>query len=162
MRSIKNTTLGPERDAAVAKRDAIEKDFEEKRDKAIEILISAVALPDANITKAARVTLESLYNPLHNNTNAGLDELIEKRKAELNKLKSKTEVRVHSKRLVSVGLAAVMSLAIAMPAFAQGNENKDYQAIQDERDQRKQRDLLDELPEELSQFPASPGLSTFS
>lgn len=79
----KNTTLGPERDAAVAKRDAVEKDFEEKRDKAIEILISAVALPDANITKAARVTLESLYNPKHNNTNAGLDELIEKRKAEL-------------------------------------------------------------------------------
>lgn len=79
----KNTTLGPERDAAVAKRDAIEKDFEEKRDKAIEILVSAVALPDPNITKAARVTLESLYNPKHNNTNAGLDELIEKRKAEL-------------------------------------------------------------------------------
>jgi tetratricopeptide (TPR) repeat protein len=79
----KNTTLGPERDAAVAKRDAIEKDFEDKRDKAIEILISAVALPDGNITKAARVTLESLYNPKHNNTNAGLDELIEKRKGEL-------------------------------------------------------------------------------
>jgi tetratricopeptide (TPR) repeat protein len=79
----KNTTLGPERDAAVAKRDAIEKDFAEKRDKAIDILISAVALPDAAITKAARVTLESLYNPTHNNSNAGLDELIEKRKAEL-------------------------------------------------------------------------------
>jgi tetratricopeptide (TPR) repeat protein len=78
-----NTTLGPERDAAVAKRDAIEKDFGEKRDKAIEILISAVALPDPNVTKVARVTLESLYNPVHNNSNAGLDELIEKRKAEL-------------------------------------------------------------------------------
>jgi tetratricopeptide (TPR) repeat protein len=78
-----NKTLGPERDAAVAKRDAIEKDFEDKRDKAIEILISAVALPDAAITKAARVTLESLYNPKHDNSNAGLDELIEKRKAEL-------------------------------------------------------------------------------
>jgi tetratricopeptide (TPR) repeat protein len=79
----KNTTLGPERDAAVAKRDAIEKDFEDKRDKAIDLLISAVALPDAAITKAARVTLESLYNPKHDNSNAGLDELIEKRKAEL-------------------------------------------------------------------------------
>ena len=78
-----NLTLGPERDAAIAKRDAVQKDFEDKRDKAIEILISAVALPDANITKAARVTLESLYNPKHDNTNAGLDELIEKRKAEL-------------------------------------------------------------------------------
>jgi tetratricopeptide (TPR) repeat protein len=78
-----NTTLGPERDAAVAKRDAVEKDFGDKRDKAIEILVSACALPDAAITKAARVTLESLYNPVHNNSNAGLDELIEKRKAEL-------------------------------------------------------------------------------
>jgi tetratricopeptide (TPR) repeat protein len=78
-----NTTLGPERDAAVAKRDAIVKDFDDKSDKAIEILISAVALPDAAITKAARATLESLYNPKHNNSNAGLDELIEKRKAEL-------------------------------------------------------------------------------
>jgi tetratricopeptide (TPR) repeat protein len=78
-----NTTLGPDRDAAVAERDAIEKDFEAKRDKAIEILVSAVALPDTNIKNAARVTLESLYNPKHDNTNAGLDELIEKRKAEL-------------------------------------------------------------------------------
>jgi tetratricopeptide (TPR) repeat protein len=80
-----NTTLGPERDAAVAERNAIEKDFEDKRDKAIDILISAVALPDANIAKAARVTLESLYNPLHNNTNEGLDDKIAARKAELNK-----------------------------------------------------------------------------
>ena len=68
---------------AVAKRDAVEKDFEEKRDKAIDILISAVALPDPNITKAARVTLESLYNPKHNNSNEGLNDLIEKRKGEL-------------------------------------------------------------------------------
>ncbi len=59
---------------------------------------------------------------------------------------------MHSKRLVSVGLAAVMSLAIAMPAFAQNNENKDYQAIQDERDQRKQRDLLVEF---LKNYPNS-------
>jgi len=79
----KNTTLGPDRDAAVAKRDAIVKDFDEKSDKAIDKLISAVALPDANIAKAARATLESLYNPKHNNSNAGLDELIEKRRAEL-------------------------------------------------------------------------------
>jgi tetratricopeptide (TPR) repeat protein len=80
-----NTTLGPERDAAVAERNAIEKDFEEKRDKAIDILISAVALPDTNIAKAARTTLESLYNPLHNNTNEGLDEKVAARKIELSK-----------------------------------------------------------------------------
>jgi hypothetical protein len=53
---------------------------------------------------------------------------------------------------VSVGLAAVMSLAIAIPAFAQNNENKDYQAIQDERDQRKQRDLLVDF---LKNYPNS-------
>jgi outer membrane protein assembly factor BamD (BamD/ComL family) len=45
-----------------------------------------------------------------------------------------------------------MSLAIAIPAFAQGNENKDYQAIQDERDQRKQRDLLEAF---LKNYPNS-------
>jgi len=46
----------------------------------------------------------------------------------------------------------MMSLAIAIPAFAQGNENKDYQAIQDERDQRKQRDLLEAF---LKSYPNS-------
>jgi tetratricopeptide (TPR) repeat protein len=45
-----------------------------------------------------------------------------------------------------------MSLAIAIPGFAQGNENKDYQAIQDERDQRKQRDLLVDF---LKNYPNS-------
>ena len=59
---------------------------------------------------------------------------------------------MHSKRLVSVGLAALMSLAIAIPAFAQNNENKDFQAIQDERDQRKQRDLLVDF---LKNYPNS-------
>jgi hypothetical protein len=59
---------------------------------------------------------------------------------------------VKSKRLVSVGLAAIMSLAIAIPAFAQNNENKDYQAIQDERDQRKLRDLLESF---LKNYPNS-------
>jgi len=48
---------------------------------------------------------------------------------------------VYLKRLVSLGLAAALSLAIALPAFAQGNENKDYLSIQDERDQRKGRDM---------------------
>jgi tetratricopeptide (TPR) repeat protein len=79
----KNLTPGPERDAAVAKRDAVVKDVEDKGDKAIDILISAVALPDANIANAARATLESLYKPKHNNTTEGLSELIEKRKTEL-------------------------------------------------------------------------------
>src|SRR6516165_2630109 len=45
-----------------------------------------------------------------------------------------------------------MSLAIAIPAFAQSNENKDYQAIQDERDQRKLRDLLEAF---LKNYPNS-------
>jgi len=59
---------------------------------------------------------------------------------------------VRSKKIISVGIAAVMSLAIAMPVFAQGNENRDYQAIQDERDQRKQRDLLEGF---LKNYPNS-------
>jgi len=79
-----NRTPGPERDAVLAKRDAVETEFKEKRDKAIDVLISAVALPEPNVTKAARAMLESLYNPLHDNTNDGLDDLIAKRKAELN------------------------------------------------------------------------------
>jgi hypothetical protein len=45
-----------------------------------------------------------------------------------------------------------MSLAVAIPAIAQSNENKDYQAIQDERDQRKLRDLLESF---LKNYPNS-------
>ena len=78
-----NRTPGPERDAAVAKRDAIEKDFTEKATKGIEILVSAVALPDANISKAARTSLESLWKATHENKLDGLDDAIAKRKAEL-------------------------------------------------------------------------------
>jgi hypothetical protein len=59
---------------------------------------------------------------------------------------------VNSKRLLSLGLAAVLSLAIALPAFAQGNENRDYQAIQDERDQRKQREMLEKF---INNYPNS-------
>ncbi|HEY9660984.1 MAG TPA: hypothetical protein V6C65_21220, partial [Allocoleopsis sp.] len=59
---------------------------------------------------------------------------------------------MQSRRLVSVGLAAIMCLAVAIPVFAQNNENKDYQAIQDERDQRKLRDLLEAF---LKNYPNS-------
>jgi len=59
---------------------------------------------------------------------------------------------VHSKKLISVGLAAMISLAIALPVFAQGNENKDYTAIQDERDQKKKRDMLEKF---LKEYPNS-------
>ena len=48
---------------------------------------------------------------------------------------------MYSKRLVSLGLAAALSMAMALPALAQGNENKDYQSIQDERDQKKGREM---------------------
>jgi len=80
-----NRTPGPERDAAIAKRDAIEKDFTEKRTKAIEIFTSAVALPDANIAKAARTSLESLWAAANDKKLDGLDDAIAKRKAELSK-----------------------------------------------------------------------------
>lgn len=59
---------------------------------------------------------------------------------------------MYSKRLVSFGLAALMSLAVAMPAFAQSGENKDFQTIQDERDQRKLRDLLESF---IKSYPNS-------
>jgi outer membrane protein assembly factor BamD (BamD/ComL family) len=59
---------------------------------------------------------------------------------------------VNSKRLISVGLAAILSLTIALPVFAQGNENKDYNSIQDERDQRKKRDMLEKF---LKDYPNS-------
>ena len=59
---------------------------------------------------------------------------------------------MYSKRLVSVGLAAVISLAIALPVFAQGNENKDYNSIQDERDQKKKRQMLEKF---LKDYPNS-------
>jgi len=79
-----NRTPGPERDAAIAKRDAIQTDYDDKRDKTIDIMLSAVALPDAAITKAAKATLDSLWMPAHDNTLNGLDDAIAKRKAELN------------------------------------------------------------------------------
>jgi tetratricopeptide (TPR) repeat protein len=80
-----NRTPGPERDAAVAKRDAIEKDATDKRDKAVETLTSAVALPNPDIAKAARTTLEQLWKPAHNDTLDGLDDAIAARKTELSK-----------------------------------------------------------------------------
>ncbi len=78
-----NRTPGPERDAAIEKRDAVEKEFREIRDKTVDILVTAVALPDPEIAKAARSTLEIVYKPAHNNTIEGLDELIAAKKAQL-------------------------------------------------------------------------------
>jgi tetratricopeptide (TPR) repeat protein len=80
-----NRTPGPERDAAIAEKDAIDKDFVEKRTKAIEIFVSAVALPDPAIAKAAKTSLDSLWMAANNNTLNGLDDAITARKAELSK-----------------------------------------------------------------------------
>jgi len=79
-----NRIPGPGRDAAVAKRDAIEADYVAKRDKAIDPFISAVAL-GGPIADSAGKTLDSLWEPAHNNSKEGLAEAIAKRKAELNK-----------------------------------------------------------------------------
>jgi tetratricopeptide (TPR) repeat protein len=78
-----NRTPGPERDAAIAKRDAIEKDFAEKASKGVTVLLPAVALSDPNIAKAARSTLESLWKATHDGKLDGLDEAIAAKKAEL-------------------------------------------------------------------------------
>ena len=54
-----------------------------------------------------------------------------------------TEVNVHLRKLISIGLAAALCLLVAVPAFAQSGENKEYQAIQDERDTRKQISMIE-------------------
>ena len=60
---------------------------------------------------------------------------------------------MHSRNLISFGLATVLSVAIVIPAFAQtAAETKDYQSIQDERDQKKQKDLLISF---LKNYPTS-------
>jgi tetratricopeptide (TPR) repeat protein len=59
---------------------------------------------------------------------------------------------VHLSKLTSFSLAAIMSLAIVIPAFAQSGENKDFQGIQDERDQRKLKSLIEDF---VGKYPTS-------
>lgn len=47
------------------------------------------------------------------------------------------------KRIVSAALCLVFTLALALPAFAQGGENKAWQDIQDERDARRRAERIE-------------------
>jgi hypothetical protein len=62
------------------------------------------------------------------------------------------EVIVHLRKLPLAGLALILSLAIAAPVFAQSGENKDYQNIQDERDARKLKSLIEDF---VTKYPSS-------
>lgn len=66
-----------------AQREALEVAFREKRDKAIDALAKAVALPDAGFTASARTQLERLYRNKNNDSLDGLDALIAQKRAEL-------------------------------------------------------------------------------
>ena len=47
------------------------------------------------------------------------------------------------KRICSLGMILTLGLVFAMPAFAQGGENNEWQAIQDMKDLRRRAELLD-------------------
>jgi len=59
---------------------------------------------------------------------------------------------VHLRKLTSAGLVLILSLAISAPAFAQSGENKDFQNIQDERDARKLKSMIEKF---VSDYPSS-------
>jgi tetratricopeptide (TPR) repeat protein len=73
------TVAGPERDAAIEKRDAAVKEYTEKRDAAMEPLATAAAM-GGPVGSAAKTQLESLWKPPHNDTTEGMDEFIAKHK----------------------------------------------------------------------------------
>lgn len=62
------------------------------------------------------------------------------------------EITVQLKKLIPLALASILSLAIVIPAFAQSGENKDFQSIQDERDQRKSKQLIEDF---ITKYPNS-------
>ncbi len=69
----------PEIDELTAKREGIQADFTQKRDRAIDELASAVALGGV-VAQPARQALESLYKSKNNDSLEGLDALIASKK----------------------------------------------------------------------------------
>ena len=74
-----NRELGPARDALVAKRDEVEKDFADKRVKAMDVLGTAVA-QGGEIGKAAKTNLDTLWKSAHDGALDGLDDFVAKHK----------------------------------------------------------------------------------
>ncbi len=60
------------------------------------------------------------------------------------------------KRSVLVTLCLLISLTVALPAFSQGGENNDWQAIQDQRDTRQQAALIETFIGKYSSSPHRP------
>lgn len=57
------------------------------------------------------------------------------------------------KRIASLSLCLLLCLVCALPAFSQGGENNDWQAIQDQRDTRQQAALIERF---IGQYANSP------
>ena len=66
-------------DAAVEKRDAAVKEYTEKRDAAMDSLATAAAMGGA-VGDAAKMQLQKLWEPIHDNTTTGMDDFIAKHK----------------------------------------------------------------------------------
>jgi hypothetical protein len=56
------------------------------------------------------------------------------------------------RRRSRIGLVLALSLVVASPAFPQGNDTKDWQAIQDQKDQKKKTEMLEAF---IKKFPTS-------
>jgi tetratricopeptide (TPR) repeat protein len=69
-------------DELVARRQGIEQDLNDKRDKAIDQLATAVAIGGV-VGQPAREALEKLYKTKNNDSTAGLDELIAQKKTQI-------------------------------------------------------------------------------
>lgn len=56
------------------------------------------------------------------------------------------------RRRSRIGLFLALSLVVASPAFPQGNEAKDWQAIQEQKDQKKKTEMLEAY---IKKYPTS-------
>ena len=60
------------------------------------------------------------------------------------------------KKTLQVGLCLILTLAFAMPAFAQGGENNAWQEIEDQRDARRKAELLEKFINDYSRSGRRP------
>src|SRR5438477_3655128 len=60
------------------------------------------------------------------------------------------------KRIVPISLCVLLCFVLALPAFSQGGENSDFQAIQDQRDARRQAELIETFIGKYSNSPHRP------
>ncbi len=60
------------------------------------------------------------------------------------------------KRIVSISLGLLLCVACALPAFSQGGENAAWQAIDDQRDTRRQAELIEKFISQYSNSPHRP------